>query len=148
MYKPGTPQPAIQFINVEYSVYDFSVLKDMVRDLEQRKENEEKHSKTTTEKNGHLCCNEHSEFLENHPNKMCHRSDGGCTCYYCTIFGHTVNDSPFDNFRLKKSHFISHFQRNAIMVGPMKLVIDCESDCISNIAKIRRRRPRPRTLKM
>lgn len=70
--------------------YRFSVLKDMVRDLEQMKENEEKQVKTTTEKNGHMCCNEHSDFLENHPNKMCHRSDGGCTCYYCTIFGHTV----------------------------------------------------------
>ncbi|KAG4067279.1 hypothetical protein HA402_000270 [Bradysia odoriphaga] len=68
---------------------EHSVLKDMVRDLEQIKENEEKQVKTTTEKNGHLCCNEHSDFLENHPNKMCHRSDGGCTCYYCTIFGHT-----------------------------------------------------------
>lgn len=65
----------------------------MVRDLEQMKENEEKQVKTTTEKNGHFCCSEHSDFLENHSKQMCHRSDGGCTCYYCTIFGHTVSFS-------------------------------------------------------
>lgn len=37
-------------------------------------------------------CSEHSDMLENQQNhpKMCHRGDGQCTCYYCTIFGHTV----------------------------------------------------------
>ncbi|KAJ6638598.1 Protein FAM193A [Pseudolycoriella hygida] len=68
---------------------EHSALKDMVRDLEQIKENEEKHVRITTEKNGHFCCNEHMELPDSHPNKMCHTSDGRCTCYYCTIFGHT-----------------------------------------------------------
>lgn len=38
-------------------------------------------------------CTEHSEMLDNHSNhsKMCHRGDGQCTCYYCTIFGHAVS---------------------------------------------------------
>lgn len=37
-------------------------------------------------------CSEHSDMMENHSNhpKMCHRGDGQCTCYYCTIFGHAV----------------------------------------------------------
>lgn len=83
--------------------YASSVLKDMVRDLEQMKENEEKQVKTTTEKNGHFCCSEHSDFLENHSKQMCHRSDGGCTCYYCTIFGHTVSFSFHKHFLHSKT---------------------------------------------
>lgn len=41
----------------------------------------------------HKGCSEHSDMLENHANhpKMCHRGDGQCTCYYCTIFGHAVS---------------------------------------------------------
>lgn len=40
-----------------------------------------------------LGCSEHSEMMENHANhpKICHRGDGQCTCYYCTIFGHSVS---------------------------------------------------------
>lgn len=81
-----------------------SVLKDKVRDLEQMTENEEKqikskiadstgehivHSYLTTCPNASadLSCAEHREYLEN---KYCHRRDGQCVCYYCTIFGHTV----------------------------------------------------------
>lgn len=38
-------------------------------------------------------CSEHSDMLENQQNhpKMCHRGEIQCTCYYCTIFGHTVS---------------------------------------------------------
>lgn len=78
------------------------MLKDKVRDLEQMTENEEKQIKTKmAEKPGGaatahtcsgMCSNAAAEFscAEYLENKYCHRRDGQCVCYYCTIFGHTV----------------------------------------------------------
>lgn len=122
----------------------------MVRDLEQMKENEEKQVKTTTEKNGHLCCSEHSDLLESHPNKMCHRSDGGCTCYYCTIFGHTVSlASHIKHLKLQVYvNAIGFFYRNALTVAQTRHEIDCERGYISSIARIQQKMHHHRILRM
>lgn len=45
---------------------------------------------TCTEGGVHQCCSEHGDMMPDHPSKMCHRYDGLCNCYYCTIFGHAV----------------------------------------------------------
>ncbi|XP_055678177.1 uncharacterized protein LOC129786938 isoform X2 [Lutzomyia longipalpis] len=78
---------------------EHSALKDMMRDLEQIKESENKLLKT--EKGSAKCCADHSEILENcrenHSSKLCHKGDGQCTCYYCTIFGHTVRKTRSKN---------------------------------------------------
>ncbi|XP_059621593.1 axoneme-associated protein mst101(2)-like isoform X2 [Phlebotomus argentipes] len=78
---------------------EHSALKDMMRDLEQIKESENKLLKT--EKGSTKCCADHSEILdscrENHSSKLCHKGDGQCTCYYCTIFGHTVRKTRSKN---------------------------------------------------
>lgn len=113
-------------------VFFSSVLKEMVRDLEQIKENGESQLIAKKDKcsshanaNGQHCkrsvldvvtthvlpfssalnnnniyfrpflpgCSDHSDMMDNHANhtKICHRGDGQCTCYYCTIFGHAVS---------------------------------------------------------
>ncbi|GAB0092497.1 uncharacterized protein DMENIID0001_074930 [Sergentomyia squamirostris] len=79
---------------------EHSALKDMMKDLEQIKESENRILKT--ERSIAKCCAEHPEILEScresgHSSKLCHKGDGQCTCYYCTIFGHTVRKTRSKN---------------------------------------------------
>lgn len=57
-----------------------------------------------------LGCSEHSDMLENQQNhpKMCHRGEIQCTCYYCTIFGHTVSQM-FKWLKCSNSPFFTMF---------------------------------------
>lgn len=136
---------------------EHSVLKDKVRDLEQMTENEEKQIKSKIadipgDHNTHTClasgicpnasadlsCAEHREYLEN---KYCHRRDGQCVCYYCTIFGHTVGFKRFIFvfFSFFPITMFNLLHRNTITVVSTRLVIVSANDCISKTPRFRLR---------
>lgn len=54
-------------------------------------------------------------MMENHANhpKICHRGDGQCTCYYCTIFGHSVSVMIF----LAQIYDIGKHCERALVIG-------------------------------
>ncbi|XP_055716056.1 uncharacterized protein LOC129809929 isoform X3 [Phlebotomus papatasi] len=100
----------------------FSALKDMMRDLEQIKESENKLLKA--EKSSTKCCADHSDILEscreNHSSKLCHKGDGQCTCYYCTIFGHTECNHGRNNETRDRLRKRLHQIHNTKEMKPLK----------------------------